>query len=378
MSARVGAWMALARLREHPGRVALLVLTLTVAVLAWQVLAALASPFVGEAGRGAAAVLVQHERDGLPMPLRHVRAVAAVEGANDVAWLNLATVACRPPAVYATLNAWGGGMAASYLVERGLDPGLVRRWLDTPRGIMVGAQLARRCGWEAGMVLEPMDLRGERIRLEVVGIFSADNAFGEQVAYAHHADIAPQLDEAAREQAWIIAARAPTPDGAAALAARIETALASSDAPVRAAGSGDAEGALARFGQVQLLLLLVMSAIALCASLVLVSVMAYATAERRATMAGLMSLGFRREHLLLGCVFEVLAIVLAGGVLGLLLALATLSALQPVLAHLLGGLATPGWAWRWLPAWLLALAVLALLPVLRGVARLRPTDWMRA
>lgn len=378
MAVRVGAWMAVARLREHSGRVAWLVLTLAVAVMAWQLLTALASPFVGEAGGNATAVLVQHERDGLPMRLRHVRAVAAVEGATDVAWLNLAAVACRPPAVYATLNAWGGDSAASYLVERGLDPRMVRRWQDTPHGILAGAQLARRCGWEAGMVLEPMDLRGERIRIEVVGIFSAEGAFGEQVAYAHHADIEPQLDEAARDQAWVIAARARTPGGATALAARIEAALASSDAPVRASGSDEAEGALARFGQVQLLLLLVMVAIALCASLVLVSVMAYATAERRATNAGLMSLGFQRRHLLLGSVLELLAIVIAGTALGVLLASATLAALEPSLAHLLGSLATPAWAWRWLPFWLGALALLALLPVLHGIARLRPTDWMRA
>lgn len=376
MVLRVGIWMACVRIREHPGRALYLAATLAVAVMAWQVLSALASPFVGESAGTGAWVMVLNERDGLSMPLRHAGAVSTVDGVDQVAHLNLATVACRPPSAYATLNAWGGESTSMLLVERGLDPALVRRWAGTPNGVLVGAQLARRCGWEVGMVVEPQGLHDAPVRIEVVGIFNADDALGEQIAYAHYDDVVPQLPEAEQDRAWVIAARAE-PDRAAALAERIEAALASSDAPVRASTSADAEAALARFGQVQLILLLVIVAVTLCAALVMVSVSAFAAAERRATMAGLIALGFQREHLLLGSLIEVLAVICAGLVLGLSAGWTVLHWLSPALAHLLGALSTPSWAWRWLGLGLLLLVGLAMVPLLAASLRVRPTDWMR-
>lgn len=159
------------------------------------------------------------------------------------------------------------------------------------------------------------------------------------------------------------------------LAARIEGEFAHDFPTVDAATSTTAQNAWARFGKVQQLLAFVMAAILLCATSVMASVLAHTVAQRRAKLALLQVLGFRRVSLFCAFLLEVAAIVVIGALLGLGVGWLVVNAMPTSMRVAIGGFAIPAWAYWWTPFWLAGVAIIALALPSAFIARLRPTDF---
>lgn len=369
----VGALVAM-RWRESAPRYLALVLTLALSVLAWLGLSSLVGPFVGGTGPSGAHVNVMSERNGMPFPLRHAERIRALEGVESTAHMAVLAVSCDGSEGWASLNGWGGDGVATLLRARDVPDALIAAWQGGESHVLVGDRLAGRCGWREGMDVQPQTLLGQRMPLRIVGIIEGQEGYGSQIALAHHAYLARHLPPEQQAQAWLVAVAPQDARVAAELGARIEALFEGEPVPLRATASGDAEGALARFGNVERLLMVVMAAFAACTVLVFGSVLAHMAVQRRRTMAMLLALGFRTGQLQCGFIIEVVALVVAGTGLGWLVALPAVAWMDRGLGPLLGALSIPTASLVALAPALLALGVLALLSPMSTLARLEPTD----
>lgn len=355
-----------------------LVAVVAVAVAAWLLASLLASPFLEpnlDQQTGGVTIMATGVSGGHWMPVSYVSRVAAVQGVHGLMYMNATQIVCGSEAFAVTLEAYGGPDAAS-LLARG-DGALGRRWTADRTGVLVSPAAAQRCGWKPGMTISPRDMVLNRpIEMHVVGIAPA-SAKGTDfpTVYAHYAYFnaipSPMIR---RDMVLAMVAIPAHARDARALAARIEGAFASSYPAIDAHTNAAVQNGLARFGKVQYVLLAIMAAVLLCATLVMVSVLAYAFAQRVAQQAMLQVLGFSRRTLFAAFALASLVLVLAGVAAGLGAGLLAVHWLRNWLAHSFYLPGLPGWAWWGLPIWLGMLLLVALLwPALR-TARLRPVQ----
>lgn len=370
------AWL---RLREATGRHAYLVATLAVGVAGFWILGALASPFVARTAFADAGISVGSAREGTLAPVRYAAEISRLPGVDAVNHMNVLAVTCRAPTGIATLNGWGGDDPARRLRGLRISPADVEAWRRAPSAVLVGAELAERCGWVPGMAIEPPALHGQPVPILVAGIFHSDGGgFGEQVAIAHYAHLDRLLPENERDQARVIQVFGRDPLALAELAAAIEARLQHGDPPVQAHVGSGSDSLLGGFGNVSALLRAVVAALALCVLLVFVSIAAHLAAQRRSSMAMLQALGFGRGLQLAAIVLELATVVALGAASGTALGAWLLRAIGARTSHLLGRLDAPVHEAPWLLACLLALVALAALAPALTVRRLRPVDLVRA
>jgi len=229
------------------------------------------------------------------------------------------------------------------------------------------------------MSLQPAELlSGIVMPVTIIDVLPLTQAqLGNRIAYAHYDYINRLLPVA--QQNRVMRGTVTARDAATieSLADAINHKFASRDPPLLAEPSTAVQSALGRFGQVQDLLGIVMLAMAACALLVFVTVLAHLVALRRASMAGLLALGFGRRLQFAALSAELGTQLVLGVLLGLLGSIAVMSAVNPQVEWLVGQLRVPDWALLWLPAGLGLLAVAALaLPAYR-IARLRPVDHLQ-
>jgi len=362
------------RWRESLPRYLALVLTLALTALAWLGLSTLVAPFMQGVGPAGTSVSVMSERNGTAFPLRHAEAIAAIDGVATTSQMAVLAVGCRPPDGWATLNGWGGPGTHDVLASRGVSESMVAAWAAEESGVIVGDRLAERCGWQAGMKVQPHSLLGQRVPLRIIGIIAGQDGYGSQVALAHHAWVARHLPPEQQAHAWLVSVQPTNPREASELAGRIQAAFAAETTPLVATASGDADGALARFGNVQRLLLIVAAAFSACTALVFCSVLAHMAVQRRRTMAMLLALGFRHGQLQLAFSLEVLLVLALGVGVGWLLAIPGVELLNQHLGALLGSLIIPAGSTAWMIPGLLALLALSLPLPLATMHRLEPVD----
>lgn len=374
------AWM---RISEQPGRMAYLVATLAVAVLAWMVLAAFAAPFL--ASRAGAAInaelsIANGRVQGNPFPLRHALRIAQMPGVTGVVYQTLAAFQCREGRGLVTINAYGGTSVLSRLRSQGASETDLAAWSETRNGLLVGAGIAEKCGLRAGMILSPQDIMsGANIPVTIIGALPENRgSMSDQVAYGHYDYVNLLLPETRRDQVMRANVTGDDPAHLARLAQVIEQEFESSDPPLQANTSSGTDSALGRFGQVQALLGLIMAAMAACALLVFLTVLAHLVAQRRSSMAVLQTMGFGRSIQFTGLLMEFALVVLVGTAVGAVGGHALLAALTPKISWLLGQLRTPDWAVVGLLPALAVLSVAALAWPAIQLFRLRPIDHLRS
>jgi len=374
------AWM---RFREQPGRMMYLVLTLAVAVLAWNVLAAFASPFLASkmgTAINARLGIFNAAVQGQPFPLRHIQQIERMPGVAAVEYLAGAAFMCSDMRTTVTINAVGGSGAVPQLRRKGVSAEDLALWNDTRNGVLVGEELAETCGFIPGMLLTQHDLLSRvEMPVSIVAVLPDDRdgaSFGK-LAYGHYEYLNQLLPDGMRDQVWMGTVEAVDAHQLAQLGEAIEREFAGADPPLEARVSSGSSSLLGRFGQVQALLALMMAAMGACALLVFVTVMAHLLAQRRASMAVLQTIGFDRRLQFSALLLEFAGIMLAGTVLGLAGSITVLAGLTPSVFWLFGQLRIPDWAITGLAPGLLVLALAALAWPAAQVARLKPIDYLR-
>lgn len=365
--------MALAtdNLRASRGRAAYLILTLTMTTAVWLGLAAIGSPYEGDATSTRITIGSQSG----PTPLPYARRLEAIPGARDLFWYGVQVVKCAT-ATMVQLNAFGGPGTDTPLVKHKVPTATIRQWNADPLAAVISDAAASKCGWRVGQGIEPpsgMDGRGTAVALHIIGTFPGP--FPQ--AYVHYDYInraVPGIQ--GKDKVMMFFASAANPRDGEVLAARIEAAFAHDFPALNATTNTTVQNAWSRFGKVQQLLAFVMAAILCCAASVLVSVLAHAAAQGKSRFALLQVLGFQRGTLFCAFALELLAIVLLGALLGLGLEWLVARELAPTaFGFLSGGVHVPGWGWWGLPVWLAALVAAALAWPAALIARVRPADY---
>lgn len=372
------AGLTVAYIASRPARSAYLVVVLGVAIASWFGLTALLSPFLYADSANTSKVSVSNARAGAPMPLKYAAQIAAIPGVASLTYANYLPVICKAPTTVATLNGGGGPGVAEELAQYRVTDEESNAWQADLRGILVGATLARNCGWSKGSNVQPPDTNGRPVDLHVIGVFHSDEPYAEQIAIAHFDYLDRLADPSQRGQMLSASVRATDPADVASLAARIDAAFAHSDPPTHSTPNSATENSLARFGSVQDLIAWVIAAVFACAALVFVSVFAHAAAERRAALAVLSVIGFSRRFLFGLFVIESLVLTVAGALLGIAIGVSLVHLLAPSLSMVLGRFASPPWAWAVLPPLMLALLACSLIVPARVATRIRATDYQRA
>ncbi|MCD9008176.1 hypothetical protein LDO31_18435 [Luteimonas sp. XNQY3] len=372
-------WM---RIREQPGRTAYLAGTLAVSVIAWLVLSTFAAPFlVNNAGSSMnAEINVSNARvSSSPYPLKHALEIANMPGVRGVSYHTLAGFRCSDGRSVVSINAYGGDLVPELVQERGADAAMFDAWSNTSNGLLVGQAIAAKCGLTPGMTLTPRDvLSGVETPVTVVGILPpSQSSFGDQAAFGHYSYINNIIPEERRDLVMRVRVRGQESARLSELANEIETKFAGSDPPLQADTGSSTDSALARFGQIQSLLMLIMGAMLACATLVLVTVLAHAVSQRRSTMATLQTIGFGRAIQFQALALELFVIALLGAGAGVIAAYGLLKALAPATSWLLGSVAIPEWALLTLPVGVLGLMAISLAWPASTLSGLRPIDHLR-
>lgn len=370
-SLRTLAALATENLRASRGQAAYLVLTLAITTAAWLTLAAVGSPYEGDATSTRITIGSQNGK----IPLSYARRLEAIPGTRDVSWYGIQVAHCTA-ATIVPLYALGGPATNSRLAKQKIPAGKIQQWNADPLGVVISDTAASKCGWRVGQGVDPpsgMDGHGKAIALHIIGTFPGSSPQGF-VHYDYINRAAPGLQ--GKDKVVTFFANAADPREDEVLAARIETAFAHDFPALKATTNTTVQNAWSRFGKVQQLLAFVLAAILLCAASVLVSVLVHAAAQRKPKFAVLQVLGFQRSTLFGAFALELLATVILGALLGLGLERLVAHELVPTtIGFLTGGVHVPAWGWWGLPLWLAALVAMALAWPAGLIARVRPTDY---
>lgn len=376
LALRIAGHASLLGLRSNPRRAAYLSLVVGVTVAAWLVLAALIAPFVADGSRtdtGGRIIVRNARASQQALPVKYAGRILSLVGVRDVVFLDIKLVSCAGSNTV-TVNAIGGSGALMDVRRSGFNDADAIRWKNDTMGALIDRKTANNCGWRLGGGIQPADaISGEPTPLHVAGVSENDDSSGS-VALAHYDYINSTSSIAGDDRVLRIDVRAIDPRDQEALASRIEKEFAHDDPPVTAYPDTLAENVIARFGKVQYLLGSVIFALLFCCGLVLTSVLAYASAERRANFALLLAMGFGRRLLWFGLLAEAALILLMGSLVGTAMGIAGLRILPTELQALFGVLHPPGWAWHWMPLWMSALAGISLVVPSLALVRTRPTD----
>jgi hypothetical protein len=370
--------MALAadNLRASRGRAAYLILTLAITTAAWLVLAAVATPSVGDTSDEGFSITIRNgSQDSGQLPLHYADRIEGIRGARDVFWYGIQVVKCRAATMVPLYALGGPGTDGRLAKKQKIPAAAIRQWNADPLGTVLSDATASKCGWQIGQSVEPpsgMQGDGTPIALHIVGTFPGSSPQG-LVHYDYINRTASGLQ--GKNNVVTFFASATNPRGSELLAARIEAAFAHDFPAVNATTNATEQNGWARYGKVQQLLAFVMAALLLCAASVLVSVLAHAAAQRKSRFALLQVLGFRQSTLFGVFALELLATVVAGVLLGLGLARLVAGLGPEILGALAGYVQVPAWAWWGLPVWLAMLTGIALAWPAGLIARVRPADY---
>jgi len=275
-----------------------------------------------------------------------------------------------------TISFGRGGDVDQSLLSQGISETDLAAWHATENGVLVGADIAKRCGLLPGTTVSPRLLSGNDIPLQVIAMFPERDGRADDRVYVHYDYANRFMSE--DEQGKIFFAVATVYDLTLIdqIATTIERTFHTLDPPLEVNVISETS-ILGRFGQVQSLLLLVTGAMALCVVLVFCSVLAHLTAQRRASMAMLQTLGFPARLQFAALLLESGVTMLLGTVIGIAAGYGVLALLTPWISEILLSSAlqpVKGAILVLFPATVLLLVISLAWPAVQMV-RLRPVDY---
>jgi putative ABC transport system permease protein len=215
------------------------------------------------------------------------------------------------------------------------------------QGAIAGAAIARRFGWKVGdripIMNSSLDSQGTW-DFNLDGIYHSDHAGGNETAFWFHWDYfeerVPQRVKG--NVGWYIL-KLETPDDAVRVAAAIDNMFVNSSFETKTqTESAFAANMAKQFGNIEFLILTIGSVVFFTLLLVTGNTMAISIRERIGEIAIFKAIGFNDRAILFFVLGESLAISVAGGTLGILLAAAAIPAMGAGLNGLLPRLVLPG------------------------------------
>lgn len=332
--------LAWANMLARRGQAAYLFFTVAFSTAALLLLATLNPRAIPQ---GISDLIVLDAKGGL-LPLRYAETIRSLPGVLEVYYLTFLPVQCATGAT-ATLNGYGGeGTDAMLLAGYAVGRQVVKRWNDDPLGILVGERLAQQCNWRKGMSIVPRDgFLGREVEIHVVDVIKSNDQapFANQIAFAHYEYLNRLMEDGERDFVRSIGVQVKDASRTAQAAARIDSAFAHSNPPTDTQQANSQEDGLLRFGDIRLLVDLIVVCMTICLSLVITILLAHSAIGRRSMFAVFRVLGFSRRFVLASFVAEYGVVALAGHLAGVLAGILAVDVLVARVGPLVGELSVP-------------------------------------
>lgn len=321
-------WLTLIRrnLWRKPLRSVLLILCVATTFLIHGLTASFLNGAQGAAASGDDILGVTHAAGmGQPLPLAHEARIASVEGVAAIAPVARLRgfVQSERNAVALSATEPGRLMAVSG-PGLGVTPDLIAALEAGRDRVLVGRALAEAQGWQVGQSMtltafQPLRAGGGRdLRLTIAGIFPGAAPGVDTYFMIGQYRYLNALRDRNRDTADVFALRPDAGVDPAALAARIDAALAHSAAPTRTQSERQfLQAFLRQYADVGLIVTLVTGASTVTLLMIVINTMVFAVRERRFEIGVLKTLGFSRSGIGLLILAETLFVFALGGALGL-------------------------------------------------------------
>jgi putative ABC transport system permease protein len=312
--------------RRSKRRTALTVMSVAIAVFLFASLRAVLDGFNGAAAASSSTRIVTIRSTSMifSMPTSHGEGIKSVPGVRDVTWASWFGGIYKDPSNFFAQIAIEPESYLRMYPEIQLRPEERRGFLDDRTGAIVGSGLARKYGFKTGdrLVLKVgIPLYGKQdFTFTIRGIYtSATSAVDNQTMFFHW----KYLDERSllKSQAGWFVSEIANPDQATQVADTIDQKFANTPNETKTDTERQFQSSFASmFGNLNLLLGSIALAVVVTTLFVAGNTMAMSVRERTTEIAVMRTLGFRSSTIFGLIAGEGVAMSIAGGVLGVLLA----------------------------------------------------------
>jgi putative ABC transport system permease protein len=316
-----------------------------------------------------------------PLPLAYIQRVRGLEGVEAAAHFTWFGAYYQEPRRQFGLFPTELELLDDIYPEYEIPPEQLEALLSNRTGLVVGRAMADQYGWEVGdrvplfSTIYPSGDGGFSWPFELEAIFTGTGTSADEMQAFMHYDYFNETRAFARDTIGWIVTRIDDPDDAAAVAEAIDARFANSPTETKTATeAGFAAGFAAQFGNIGLIVQMVLACVFFTLLLIAGNTMAQAVRERTGELAVLKTLGFSDGRVMVMVLAESLLIALLGAVIGLALGAVFVQGAAAALSQFFPGLVmsidTLGWGLLF--ALMLGL-VTGALPAWRA-ARLRVVD----
>ncbi len=304
---------------------------------------------------GADRLVTQHKVSFIqPMPLAYVQRIRGLDGvlaANHYTWFG---AYFQDPRQQFALFPTELDSVTDIYPEYRMSEAEREQLMSDRTGLMIGKAMAELYGWKLGdrvpifSSIYPLQDGSYSWGFTIRAIFTGTgNEADEMQAFAHY-DYFNEARRFGRDTVGWIITRIERPDDATAIAGEIDARFANSPTETKTSTeAGWAAGFASQFGNIGLIVQLVMACVFFTLLLITGNTMAQAVRERTPELAVMKTLGFGEGRLMAMVLAESMTVALLGGVIGLLLGTLFVQGAASALAQFFPGLtmsaATLGW-----------------------------------
>jgi putative ABC transport system permease protein len=322
-------------------RTLLTLLSVVVAFLLFGMLQSVNEAFRAGADQARADRLVTNSRYSIieMLPIGYLPRIESVPGVKAVAFASWFGGSYQDrPAQFAVFPVDPARYLAA-VPEIVLPPDQAEAWERTRDGAIVGKSLAERYGWQVGdrvtVVADiwPKSDGSNDWNFEIVGVYTSPDSQQSEGALLFQHEYFDEARQFARGTVGWFLVQVEDPERADEVAKAVDALFANSTNETKTqTEKAFAQGFARQFGDVGLIVTSILGAVFFTILVLTGNTMAQAVRERIPELAILKTLGFSDRAVLGLVVAEALLLIVLGGLLGLALAAAAISAVQAVLA----------------------------------------------
>jgi putative ABC transport system permease protein len=322
-------------------RTLLTLLSVVVAFLLFGMLQSVNEAFRAGADQARADRLVTNSRYSIieMLPIGYLPRIESVPGVKTVAFASWFGGSYQDrPAQFAVFPVDPARYLAA-VPEIVLPPDQAETWQRTRDGAIVGRSLVERYGWQIGdrvtVVADiwPKSDGSNDWNFEIVGVYTSPDSPQSEGALLFQHEYFDEARQFARGTVGWFLVQVEDPDRADEVAKAVDALFANSTNETKTqTEKAFAQGFARQFGDVGLIVTSILGAVFFTILVLTGNTMAQAVRERIPELAILKTLGFSDRAVLGLVVAEALLLIVLGGLLGLALAAAAISAVQAVLA----------------------------------------------
>lgn len=331
---------------------------------------------------GADRLVTQHKVSFIqPIPVAYVSRVQSMDGVRAAAHYTWFGAYFQDPRQQFGLFPTELDLLDDIYPEYEIPPEQHERLLATRTGLLVGQAMAEQYGWEVGdrvpifSTIYPRTDGSYSWEFEIAAIFTGTgNTADEMQAFMHYEYFNEARQFGQDTVGWIVT-RVEDPDRAEDIAEQIDARFANSPTETKTSTeAGWMAGFAAQFGNIGLIVRLVLACVFFTLLLISGNTMAQAVRERTGELAVMKTIGFSDGRVVMLVLAESLTVALTGGVIGLLLGTLFVYGAASALAQFFPGLAMSAGTLGWGLALAVALGVVTGGPPAWHAARLRVVD----